>query len=416
MLLKRISKDTQMIRSLALALPLLFSLDSYGYSFSDVVTRINSHAKIESSFAKAAATKEEGDVKSSWGDPRFRIEARNYPIKSFKNDISMMTGIEFGAAQNLPITSKNSYIEKSYDLFSKSLKLDTVHQKRALLQLLWNLAIIKRNLKEDVEILQENLAWVNNMLAISKKLYSNGKTSQQAVLELQVRKAQITAELSNKSHELEHADERLSYLYGEQGKKLVLDSVPWKLLDSEHTNGETTDYKEKALGAALQANEAKLKAEKLSIIPDITLSASYMKRSNYENVGDFVSFGISFPIPLSKKEHSEFDKAVHERVQAVKDLKDYSWYRKTELAGLHHQIQKLTDELKILTKETILYAKSSRDITSKSYGLGNTSYIELTQAELKLQDLLLRKNSLQSQLASKTIQFKFLRGDDLYVE
>jgi cobalt-zinc-cadmium efflux system outer membrane protein len=85
-----------MIRRLALALTLLFSLDSNGYSFSEVVTRINSHAKIESSIAKAAATKEEGDVKSSWGDPRFRIEARNYPVKSFKNDISMMTGIEFG--------------------------------------------------------------------------------------------------------------------------------------------------------------------------------------------------------------------------------------------------------------------------------------------------------------------------------
>lgn len=403
-----------MIRYLALSLTAFFSVNSHGYNFSDVVTRINNHNKIEALLAKSAATEEEGDARSSWGDPRFSIQAKNYPVDSFKKDMTPMTGIEFGAAQNISISSKNSYIKKSYHLLSKSIKLETTHQKRALLQLLWNLSIKKKNLKENVDILQENLAWVDSMLTISKKLYVNGKISQQAILELQVRKAEIVAELSNMHHEIEDTDERLSYLYGEQGEKLELASVPWSLINIEHAHEQTTDYRQKALTAALEANEAKLKAEKLSIIPDITLSAAYTKRHDFDKVGDFFSVGISFPLPLSKKEYAEFDKAVHERVQATKELKDYSWYRKTELASLHHQIQKLSDELKILVKETILYARSSRDITAKSYGLGNTGYIELTQAELKLQNLLLRRNMLKSLLLSKKVEYKYLRGDELH--
>lgn len=406
------------MRSLLFFIATVYSISTVeAYSFKDVAVRIYKHEKIEAMLAQAHAIKDEGRARSSWGDPKLNIAARNFPVKNLVADESNMTGIEFGVAQNFPLSTKNQHIQNSYNLLSKSAELEAIHQRRALLQLLWNLAILKRNLQKDEGILKENLVWIENILAVSNKLYANGKLTQQAVLELQVRKAQLEAELSNKKHERENVNERLNYLYGAEGEELDLATVPWKLLELSNQNNPTEDFKLKSLEAIAKASDSKQRAQKLSFIPDVTVSASYMKRhENFQDVGDFVGVGLTFTLPLSSKEYGEFDKAVNERVQSQKALKDYRWLRKTEIAGLRHQIMKITDELSILNKQAIVYASSSRDITAKSYGLGNTSYIELTQSELNLLKLLLRKTNLEAQLASKQIELKYLQGEDLHVD
>ena len=56
---------------------------------------------------------------------------------------------------------------------------------------------------------------------------------------------------------------------------------------------------------------------------------------------------------------------------------------------------------------------NSRTITSKSYGLGDSSYIELLQSEIKLQNILLRKINLIAHRDMKKVSYRYIRGEKL---
>ena len=82
--------------------------------------------------------------------------------------------------------------------------------------------------------------------------------------------------------------------------------------------------------------------------------------------------------------------------------------------SLESQVKKFKSELQILNEQSIKYAENSRTITSKSYGLGDATYIELLQSEIKLQSLKLKSNLLTSKYRKTKVELKLLRGEKLH--
>jgi outer membrane protein TolC len=80
---------------------------------------------------------------------------------------------------------------------------------------------------------------------------------------------------------------------------------------------------------------------------------------------------------------------------------------------LEKEIKKLLGELNILKERTIKFARNSREITSKSYGLGNSTYVELLQSELKLQKILMNKVMLEAKRDIKRATLKYVKGEPL---
>ena len=80
---------------------------------------------------------------------------------------------------------------------------------------------------------------------------------------------------------------------------------------------------------------------------------------------------------------------------------------------LEKEIKKLLGELNILKERTIKFARNSREITSKSYGLGNSTYVELLQSELKLQKILMHKVMLEAKRDIKRATLKYVKGEPL---
>jgi outer membrane protein, heavy metal efflux system len=385
----------------------------YAYSFSDALTNAQQHDKVQSMMAKARALEEEGHALGSWGDPHLMLNALNFPADRPRMDVDPMTGIEVGISQNIPLTNKYNYRKSAQQLMGKSMQHEANQQGRALIRLLWNLAIRKQKLQEDLKTLKENQNWIDTMLTVSKRLYANGKASQQSVLELQIRKAELESSITSLNHSLKQLDANLSYLVGKEDEELELSTVPWTFLSNNKVGQESIDSRQKALEEAVQANELMVRAQKLALVPDLTFTVSYMRR-NFMNMGDLVSAGVTFPLPLSDKEHAGLRSSLLEKRRAEIELRDYKFFRQTEITNLDHQIQRLESELKILKDKTIVLADQSREVTARSYGVGSTSYLEITRAELKLQDLQLRKNDLKAQLLSSRVEKNFLAGEALY--
>lgn len=396
----------------------LFSTGLQAFSFKEAVEIIKDHENVRSLKDFSKAKLEEGEAKGSWGDPMFKLAAKNFPKNSLNRDETPMTGIEFGVSQKIALTTKYGNIEDSYKEMSKSKEYDSERKAQELIKNFWHILISNKKLKEEITIIRENLRWINNILKVTKRLYSSGKTSQQAVLEIQIRKSELEASLSNKSFESKQLLDRLSYLLNKENDKIDEKTIPWNLLSLKNkenkANQEKKDLKELSLLSNVKAKEKMLTAQKQSYVPDVTVSVGYTKRSNIDNRGDFVSATVAFPLPFSGKKYASHSQASFQKAKAQNDFKNYLKYRDTESRFLINEVEKLESEISILVNKTIKYANNSRKITSKSYSLGGSSYIELLQSELKLQKLLLKKVHLNSLLSKNKVNYRFLVGEKLY--
>ena len=396
-----------------LLLLILFSFSAHALTFNEALVALQKHESIEAVMLKSKATSEEADLKGSWGDPKIKIAAKNYPNDSFRRDQSPMTGIEFGVSQKISLTTKYGNIEDAFESLAKSFKYQAEDRKEGLLKGFWEILILKRKIEEELKILNENLAWISKILKVSKKLYANGKTSQQAILDIQIRKSEIESQISNKNFELSQLGDKINYLIG--SSFIDSSSVPWKVLHERPVNKTKTiaDNRELSLKEKINAKEFSLTAAKQNYIPDMTVSLGITKRSNIDGNGDFVGASVSFPIPFSGEKYSKHGKAVQEKYIAVKNYENYKRSKIRNISVLKKEIAKIKNEIKILNTKTIEFATNSRSITSKSYGLGNSSYIELLQSELKLQKILMQKVMLEAFRDMKVINLKYVLGEQL---
>tara|TARA_R110002072_G_scaffold64203_2_gene159167 strand:+ start:4990 stop:6219 length:1230 start_codon:yes stop_codon:yes gene_type:complete len=405
---KRITRDIKMIKVFVVLL-LIVSLDASAITFNEAIKTLQSHESIESVTFKSKALSEEAELKGSWGDPKFKIAAKNFPKSSLEKDQTPMTGIEFGISQKIALTTKYGNIEDAFKSLSIAYQFDANDKKEALTKGLWEILIIKRKVSEELSILNENKTWISKILKVSKRLYSTGKTSQQALLDIQIRKSEIESEINNKKYELAQIDDRLKYLIG--NTSVDADSVPWSSLKSE--SKKIKDNKELSLREKLKAKSLSLSASKLNYVPDLTVSFGYTKRSNIDGNGDFVGAAVSFPLPFSGEKYSKHGKAVQEKYMAVKNYENYKRLKRRDISVLKKEIKKLLGELNILKERTIKFAHNSREITSKSYGLGNSTYVELLQSELKLQKILMHKVMLEAKRDIKRATLKYVKGEPL---
>lgn len=390
---------------------LLVNKQAMGYSFSEAVKSIEDHDAVSSINQMAGALTEKGALAGSWGDPMVKLAAKNFPKDSLKDDETPMTGIEVGLSQKIALTTKYGNTQDAYESLGKAKGHDAEDKKRSLIVSLWKIVIDQRRLTEEIQIFKENLEWVKKILKISKKLYSNGKTSQQALLDIQIRKSEIEAGISNKEFELQESQAKLSYLLDLEGE-LDFKSVPWDFGSSR--SKEKLDLKELSLESSLKAKEHLLTAAKQSYVPDLTLSIGYTKRSNIDNRGDFLSAAVVFPLPISGKKYAGHSRAVFERAAAKSGLRNYRKLKESKERMIKHSIAKIEGELLILNDKTLKYAENSRKVTSKSYGYGRSSYVELLQSELKLQSLLLKRSKLLAILLAKKIELRYLVGESLH--
>ncbi len=378
-------------------------------SFEEATKKLASHASIEAIKYYSKAEMASSDQKGSWGDPSIKLAFKNFPKDNLSDDKSPMTGIELSLSQKISLTTKYGNYKNASKSKAKALEFEALDSEKKLLKILWETLVIRKKRNKDILILKENFNFLKRKLKISKKLYANGKISQQALLELQIRISQLEVQINNVKSELLEISDEINYLVGFNNISEM--SIPWNLLSK--INKKKNNDKDKMFKQKLQASEFNLTASRQDFIPDLTFSIGATKRSNIDDNGDFLSASISFPLPFSDIKSANKNKAINEKYKALKEYDDYKNRKKRKIFILQREIKKIAKELAILKNRTIIYAKNSRTITSKSYGLGGASYIELLQSELKLQKILLQRNRLEAKLDITKVNLKYILGEPL---
>ncbi|MEH0862504.1 TolC family protein [Halobacteriovorax sp. DPLXC-1] len=392
---------------------ILLSCSTFAFTFNEAVEELKNHNSLQAMKGSAKSLLEKSQKQASWGDPMFKIAAKNLPVDSLKFDQTPMSGLEFGIGQKIALSNKYGKAGESQSAQAKSINYSAMDLEQALTKSLWANLIEYKRINNELDILKENLSWISKMLKVSKKLYSNGRITQQALLDIQIRKSEVESEISNKNFEIKQNKSQLKYLVGNKALSFNYKSVPWKLLDNN--KNESKDYRLSSLKENLKAKEYSLEQSKLAYIPDITVSVGYTIRSDeVDNNGDFIGAQITFPIPVSDDKSGAKGEAVANRYVAFKQLDDYKLKKSRDIEVIKDDIAKLNAELSIISKKSVNFAQNSRSITSKSYGLGNSTYVELLQSEIRLQKILLKKVALESKLSMRKVDLKYTLGESLY--
>ncbi|WP_419172481.1 TolC family protein [Halobacteriovorax sp.] len=392
---------------------ILLSCSTFAFTFNEAVEELKNHNSLQAMKGSAKSLLEKSQKQASWGDPMFKIAAKNLPVDSLKFDQTPMSGLEFGIGQKIALSNKYGKAGESQSAQAKSINYSAMDLEQALTKNLWANLIEYKRINNELDILKENLSWISKMLKVSKKLYSNGRITQQALLDIQIRKSEVESEISNKNFEIKQNKSQLKYLVGNKALSFNYKSIPWKLLDNN--KNESKDYRLSSLKENLKAKEYSLEQSKLAYIPDITVSVGYTIRSDeVDNNGDFIGAQITFPIPVSDDKSGAKGEAVANRYVAFKQLDDYKLKKSRDIEVIKDDISKLNAELSIISKKSVNFAQNSRSITSKSYGLGNSTYVELLQSEIRLQKILLKKVALESKLSMRKVDLKYTLGESLY--
>ncbi|EQC52447.1 TolC family protein [Bacteriovorax sp. DB6_IX] len=388
------------------------SISANAATFKDLVKNLDKHDQVLKAQKLADALKHKARVSGSWGDPVFKLAAKNFPVDSLKDNETPMTGVEFGLAQKIALSTKYGNQRNAQESMARAMNYQSHDIKQGLVKSLWEIVILRRQILEEINILDDNYNWIKKILKVSKKLYANGRTSQQAILDIEIRKSELEAELSNKKFTLKQLEQQLLYIT--DGERIDYKSIPWKALGQSRKKLKKIDFKELALKEKLRSSEYKLTASKQNFVPDIMMGVGYTKRSDIDNRGDFISASISFPLPFSSTKYGNYSQNVQENYAAKRELKDYERSKNRDVEVLNFEIEKISSEIDLLAQKTIKFARNSRKITAKSYSLGNSSYVELLQSEIKLQNKLIKKIMLQAQRDMKVVALKYKLGESLY--
>lgn len=399
-----------------ISLWLIFLNQVFAASFDELLAKLEKHDLIQARLNKVKAMQEGARRLGSWGDPKLSVAALNFPKHNLKRDQSMMTGVQLGISQTLSLSGKYRKIEESQLELSKSALANTLQLRRKFAKMLWSMAIDKERLVEEEKILRDNLTWLEDNLKVTKRLYATGKVPLQAVLDIQIRKSELSAQIDQINYALESFRFQLSSLLNHESDDVLdlnLETMPWSYLSSWKKSKVENDFEEQALKHYLKASELKVTAQNRDYIPDVTVGLNYTKRNDIDSIGDFVGAKISFPLPTSDSRYAAKSAAIYEKREAENSYRSYKIRRPNRLKKIESEINNLSNQLKIIKQDTLKFAKSSRDITAKSYSRGGADYVELLRAELQYQNQRLKRIKLVSELKEKEIEYLFVKGDDL---
>lgn len=382
-------------------------------SFMEAVEIISQHDRIQEISSEASSFGALARSQASWDDPMMKVAAKNLPL-DFKTDQTPMTGIELFMSQKIPISEERAHLESSASYSRKAKIWQSDWTKNHLLRLMWKDLISIRMLTEHQGILRDNIQWISKMIKISKKLYVNGKVSQQAILDLKIRRSELKTLLIEKEFGIQGNQESLKYLLGHEKSLVDSQTIPWKILQFGKKPVSQKDPKEQSLATLLLSKKSLVSAKDSAFAPDITVGAGYTKRADIDGHGDFISLVVQVPLTVSERRDSQYEKAIWDQKAAEARLSDYKQSKKSLLSRLEIKNEKLASEILIIQSESINFARNARDITAKAYRLGSASYMALLQSELKLQQLLIKRSSLQASKDLNTLEYKFVSGDKLH--
>lgn len=378
-------------------------------SYTHAIEKIDQHPLLDSAKLESTSMHEEASAKASWGDPQARVQFKNYPVETLKGDQTPMSGIDFTLAQQFPLSNRFSLSGQAMEEKSNAAKDLAVWQRQLMVKELWTLLIESEWINERISIINDSINWIEKMKEVSRKQYIVGKVGQESLYELNLKSSELKMKKVRLLSDLSKLKVRFQYLLGEKVSFVDGKTIPWDRLKKIRRDG--TSLSLQALGKLAESSRLEARASTLKIIPDVTVTLTYTKRENLDNMGDFVSAMVSIPLPFSDVKYAERRSAIAKSSQAEAKYANSLLEFKRETSGLKLEEEGLEEELSIIDQSAMRDALNSRNLLAKSYANGRVDIFNLLRSEMVLNETKDNRLNLIQMLKKNRVTQILLQGD-----
>lgn len=391
------------------------SFNGSAKDFKKLLLHMESHPKVKELKHKSDYFFEKSKESEVLSDPILKVSAQNLPLETLKSDQSPMSGFELSVSQSLPMNGKLASLGSAYRQWSIAQKHQTYFVLRKLKLDAWKKALAWKRYVIEKDFVDGNLLWLQKQLKVSNSLFSTGKVPQRAILEIEIRIANLEAKKAALQAAAAEAKHSLSYLLGANAEQELETFDPRTLrVESIVSKGDTRYLPLiEAARSQWKADENMADSIGLAKTPDLTIGLSYKKRSNIDNLGDFIGIFVSSPLSIGEKSSSKHRAALAKHRSSEQALIDLEEERNTVVKTLNDQLGLLEQEKNILKGKSLRLTKLARDAASKAYGIGSGSYNELLTAEIGYLETKIRINTIDQKIANHKIELRFARGEKL---
>ena len=340
------------------------------------------------------ALREQEKASVMWQDPVFAVVYSNMPLSNPALGNHPMSGIELVLKQTFPFPGKNdrrrAVATAQVDVQRCELEELKSQLRGKIKQFYWKLVLVKR-LRS---IREKHITEVDYLLETVKAKYASGEANQQDILRLVVLKEKLTDEINDFVHKERELTATInSVLHRDVNVPIESDNeIP--LVKSTATLNQLIERAENERDL-LKAWKKKAEMERLAADkeghekwPDITLWTGYRIReeAGLDEGEDFLTFGVSLPIPVDYRGRYEAKKGVH-LANARASQEKY----KSLLDGVSAEIETSLSKWERNYQKALTYserlipdAEATLEAALSAWQVGRTEFSSLYQAELQL--------------------------------
>ncbi|ABA88959.2 metal ion efflux pump, RND family, outer membrane protein [Syntrophotalea carbinolica DSM 2380] len=376
---------------------------------SGAVATENDHSLLSDLIAEALANNPElQSAKARWemyehrvipsrslDDPRLSFALSNYPIDSFADDETPMTGKEIQLSQMFPfpgkLAAKGEMAEQQalwYRGVYDDARLRLVQQvKDAWYQLYFK--------EQAIDITHKNITLLKDFVRLTETRYAVGTGLQQDVLKAQVERSKLQDKLFSLEQQRISALSDLNRLLGRaiDATLSLPDDLSLTEIDAEINRLSDLSRTHRPLFAAYEAMIDRYKAQrklaKLNYYPDFNVFAGYRVREEVPGDpaagSDFISAGVSINLPLwQAKRRAEVAEADSALRMAWSQLADMRNGVDSTIIDQVARMKKDRDLVTLYRTGVIPQAQQSFEASLAAYQVGDTDFLNLLDGLMTL--------------------------------
>ncbi len=358
---------------------------------------LRANPSLEAKRAQVEAVAKLAVAAGTWEDPMFSVEYMNVPTDSFRLDRSSMSGLQFKIEQNFPELgwSKTSRELAQLEVSAATYATGEVElQLRQAVEILyWKLAL-SRALHA---VADQHLQRTENLLQAAQSRYETGALGQGALSRIFVLRDRLQDDLEDFEREDIELRSSLARTLGRPVDAQLETPTEFEPLAQM---GEFEGWLVTALAnrpefaqlrEEIKIEEKSAELARIQARPDVNLWLAYQVRENtaMDDGTDFVSLGVSIPIPLGSRKRAQSqiesrragERSARARLAAQSDV------LRTELRSVEARWSRAYRKALAYREHLLPAAQLTLQTTLTAFSVDNADFEALYEAQSALIDL-----------------------------
>ena len=338
---------------------------------------------------RAAALEERAVAAGGLPEPTLRVGLNNFPIESGGFRTEGMTNASIGLRQAFPAGKTRAISARQFNWRAAELNAGAAARGRDVLTATRSAWLDFYFWQRTYDLVSESRPFFEDLVAVTRSLYSVGRKSQQDVLRAELELSRLEDRLIDSEWQRSLAQAALGEWLGVDALRPVATRLPgWDGLPTLAVlQGKLTEHPVlRAADAEIEARSAGVDLANERSKPGWALDLGYSYREGSLPSGqprsDFVSLGITVDLPIFRKQSvdSNVSAALRERSAAKSDREQRLRSLQSQLAAEHARWRDLTRRLSLYESRILDQAKDHAEASMLAYQSDRADFADVMQS------------------------------------